>query len=88
MIFGFKSIITSDYKPYLFVGAYYSPNQKFGISSRLAYGGFGGFKVGLNANYWVKDKFEVAMGTYDLVGFASAKYGFGKSFNFSTRIKF
>ena len=88
VIFGFKSIITSDYKPYLYVGAYYSPNQKFGLSSRLAYGGFGGFKVGLNANYWVKDKFEIALGTFDLVGFISPKYGFGKSLNFSTRIKF
>jgi hypothetical protein len=88
LIFGFKSIISSDYRPYIFVGGYYSPNQKFGISSRLAYGGFGGFKLGLNANYWVKDKFEIALGTYDLVGFASSKYGFGKSLNFSTLIKF
>lgn len=88
LIFGFKSIITSDYKPYLYVGAYYSPNQNFGLSSRFSYGGFGGFKVGLNANYLVKDKFEIAIGTFDLVGFISPKYGFGKSLNFSTRIKF
>lgn len=88
LIFGFKSIITSDFRPYIYAGAYYSPNQNFGISSRLAYGGFGGFKVGLNANYWLKDKLEVAIGTFDLVGFASTKYGFGKSLNFSTRINF
>lgn len=88
LIFGLKAIVTSDYKPYLFVGAYYSPNQKIGLSSRLAYGGFGGFKVGLNANYWIKDKFEIAIGTYDLVGFISNKFGYGKSLHLSARIKF
>jgi len=88
LIFGFKSIITSDYKPYLFAGAYYSPNQKIGVSSRLAYGGFGGFKVGLNANYWVQNKFNILIGTYDLVGFISPKYGFGRSLHLSASIKF
>jgi hypothetical protein len=88
LIYGFKSIISSDYKPYLFVGAYYSPNQKIGVSSRLAYGGFGGFKFGLNANYWIKDKFSITLGSQDLVGFISNKHGYGKSLNFTTRIKF
>jgi len=88
LIFGLKAIILSDYKPYMFVGAYYSPNQKIGISSRLAYGGFGGFKGGVNANYWIKDKLEIAIGTYDVVGFISKKYGYGKSLHFSARLKF
>jgi len=88
LIFGFKAIILSDYKPYLFLGAYYSPNQKLGISSRLAYGGFGGLKVGLNANYWIKNKLEIAIGTYDVVGFISTKYGYGKSLHLSASLKF
>jgi len=88
VIFGLKAIILSDYKPYMFVGAYYSPNQKIGISSRLAYGGFGGFKGGLNANYWIRNKFEIAIGTYDVLGFISKKYGYGKSLHFSARLKF
>ena len=88
LIFGLKAIISSDYRPYLFVGGYYSPNQKLGISSRLAYGGFGGFKIGLNANYWIKDKFEIAIGTYDVIGFASNKLGYGKSLHLSASIKF
>jgi hypothetical protein len=88
LIFGFKSIVSSDYKPYLFAGAYYSPNQKIGVSSRLAYGGFGGFKFGLNANYWIKDKFTIAIGSQDVIGFLSGKHGYGKSLNLSTRIKF
>jgi len=88
LIFGLKAIILSDYKPYMFVGAYYSPNQKIGISSRLAYGGFGGFKGGINANYWIKDKLEIAIGTYDVVGFISKKYGYGKSLHLSANLKF
>ena len=88
LIFGFNAIISSDYKPYLFVGGYYSPNQKIGISTRLSYGGFGGFKVGLNANYWLKDKFEIALGTYDLIGIVSKKYGYGQSIHLSTTLKF
>ena len=88
LIFGFKSIISSDYKPYLFLGAYYAPIEKLSISSRLAYGGFGGFKVGLNANYFLNNTLQVSVGSYDLVGFISSKYGFGKSLHFSAKIKF
>ncbi len=88
LIFGFKAIILSDYKPYIFVGAYYSPNQKIGFSSRIAYGGFGGLKVGLNANYWIKNKFEIAIGTYDAIGFISNKHGYGKSLHLSAGLKF
>ena len=88
LIFGFKSIISSDYKPYLFIGAYYAPIDNLSISSRLAYGGFGGFKMGLNANYFMNNTLQISVGTYDLVGFISPKYGFGKSLHFSTRIKF
>jgi len=88
LIFGLKALISSDYRPYGFVGVYYSPISSVGISSRLAYGGFGGFKVGLSANYFVKKKFSLNIGTYDLIGFISPKYGFGKSLNLSMNLKF
>jgi len=88
MIFGFKAIILSDYTPYIFAGAYYSPNQKLGISSRLSYGGFGGFKGGLNLNYWIQNKFEITLGTYDVFGLISNKHGYGKSVHLSTSLKF
>jgi len=88
LIFGFKSIISSDYKPYLFVGGYYAPTESLSLSSSIAYGGFGGFKMRLNANYFLKNTLRISIGTYDLIGFISPKYGFGKSLHFSTRIKF
>jgi hypothetical protein len=88
LTFGLKALISSDYKPYAFIGAYYSPISSVGLASRLAYGGFGGFKVGLSANYFVKKKFSLNIGTYDLLGFISSKYGFGKSLNVSMNFKF
>lgn len=88
LIFGFKSIISSDYKPYLYVGGYYAPTENFSLSSSVAYGGFGGFKMRLNANYFLNNTLQISLGSYDLIGFISQKYGFGKSFHFSIRIKF
>ncbi|HIP36036.1 MAG TPA: hypothetical protein EYG85_04210 [Crocinitomix sp.] len=87
-IFGLKALISSDYRPYGFFGAYYSPISSLGLSTRLAYGGFGGLKLGLSANYFIKNKFQVHLGTYDLIGFILPKYGFGKSLNISMNIKF
>ncbi len=88
LTFGLKALISSDYRPYGFIGAYYSPTSSIGISSRLAYGGFGGLKVGLSANYFIKNKFTINVGTYDLIGFISPKHGFGKSLNLSMNFKF
>lgn len=82
-ILGFKTILTSDYFPYLFAGIYYAPVANFSASTRLSYGGFGGLQWGLNLNYWIKGKTYLALGTYDMIGNISKNYGFGRSINFS-----
>ncbi len=86
-IMGFKTILTSDYFPYFFGGVYYSPVDNFSASTRLSYGGFGGLQWGINLNYWVKDKVYFGLGTYDMIGNISKKFGFGRSLNFSTHFK-
>jgi hypothetical protein len=86
-IFGFKTILVPDYFPYLYVGAYYRPFDKFSLSTRLSYGGFAGLRWGLNVNYWVKDKMYFGAGTFDVIGLASKKLGFGRGINFSMYYK-
>lgn len=86
-MFGFKTILTSDYVPYVFGGLFYKPIDNFAVSSRLSYGGFGGFKWGLNLNYWIKDRVSLALGTFDVMGGVSGKFGYGRSVNFSAGFK-
>ena len=59
------------------------PNPYFAASTRVSYGGFGGFQWGLNLNLWLKNKVYFGLGSFDLIGLASKKYGFGRSINFS-----
>lgn len=87
LIFGFKAILTQDYRPYLYTGAYYQPNQKFSASSHFSYGGFGGFRWGLNLNYWPTEKMYFSLGSIDLIGMISKNYGFGRSANFTAYFK-
>lgn len=86
-IFGFKAVLTQDYRPYLYAGAYFQPNQKFSTSTNLAYGGFGGFRWGLNFNYWPTDNMYFSLGTVDLIGLVSKNFGFGRSANFTAYFK-
>lgn len=86
-IYGFKSILTTDFFPYFFGGVYYQPIENFSGSTRVSYGGFGGLKWGLNLNYWLKDKASFYLGSYDLIGFISKNYGMGRSLNFGANIK-
>ena len=86
-IFGFKTILVPDYFPYLYAGAYYRPIENFSLSSRLSYGGFAGIRWGLNLNYWVKDKIYFSAGSFDLIGLASKKVGYGRGVNFSMYYK-
>lgn len=87
-ILGFKTILTSDYFPYFFGGVYYAPIQNFSGSTRLSYGGFGGLQWGLDLNYWVNGNIHLGLGTFDMIGNISKKYGFGRSLNFSAHFKF
>jgi len=86
-ILGFKAILTSDYFPYLFGGVYYAPTDNFSGSTRLSYGGFGGLQWGIDLNYWLKDKVYIGLGTFDMIGNISKKYGFGRSVNLSAHFK-
>ena len=86
-ILGFKAILTSDYFPYLFGGFYYAPTDNFSGSTRLSYGGFGGLQWGIDLNYWLKDKVYIGLGTFDMIGNISKKYGFGRSVNLSAHFK-
>lgn len=86
-IFGFKAILSSDYFPYLYGGVYYQPIRQFSMSTRLAYGGFGGFKWGLNLNYRFGETGAISIGTFDMIGNISSKYGFGRSVNVSAYFK-
>ena len=86
-IFGFKAIMIPDYFPYLYAGAYFKAKDNFSISSRVSYGGFAGFRWGVNINYWLKDKMYFALGSYDLIGLASKKIGYGRGVNFSMYYK-
>ena len=82
-IFGFKAILLPDYRPFLYAGAHYKPTDFMSVTSRLSWGGFGGFKLGLNANFWIKDKLYIGIGTIDLIGNISENAGYGKSINLS-----
>ncbi|MGB1102305.1 MAG: DUF5723 family protein [Crocinitomicaceae bacterium] len=87
IIGGFKTILTSDYFPYFYGGAYYSFSESFTGSTRLSYGGFGQLQWGLNLNYWGGDKARISLGTFDMLGFISKTYGHGRSINLSANIK-
>lgn len=86
-IFGFKAIMIPEYFPYLYGGVYYRPTESFSVSSRVSYGGFAGFRWGMNFNYWIKDKVYIGAGTFDILGLASKSIGFGRGFNFSMYFK-
>lgn len=86
-IFGFKAILTQDYRPYFYAGAYYQPTKSFSGSTYLSYGGFAGFRWGLYLNYRVAAKFFISVGTADMIGNISKNYGFGRSANISAAFK-
>ena len=84
--FGLKAILIPDYRPMIYGGVYYQPNSFFSISTRALFGGFGGLRLGLNANLWVKDNFHLSIGTLDVIGLSSNRIGKGKSINFGMQI--
>lgn len=86
-IFGFKAIITPEYRPYLYGGVYYQPVSKFSGSTYLSYGGFGGLRWGLYLNYWPTEKIYIALGTADMIGNISKNFGFGRSAVLSASFK-
>jgi hypothetical protein len=87
LICGFKAILSSDYFPYLYAGAYYKPKDMMSFSSRLSYGGFAGFKWGIDANFWIRKKGYIGFGTFDVIGLLSKKAGYGRGFSFNASFK-
>ncbi len=85
---GFKTLLTSDYFPYFYGGAYYAVSDAFTGSTRLSYGGFGRLQWGLNLNYWAGDKARISLGTFDMIGFISKTYGHGRSMHLSANFNF
>ncbi len=85
--FGFKSILIPDYRPLVYAGVYYQPNALLSFSSKLIFGGFGTFRMALNANLYLNDKLFIGLSTLDLVGTTSNQIGKGKSLNFSLSLK-
>ena len=88
VIGGIKTILTPNYFPYMFGGVYYSPVKNFAASTRISYGGFAGVRWGLDFAYFIQDKFNVSLSTFDLIGNLSSKIGHGRSLNFSLQFLF
>ncbi len=88
VIGGIKTILTPNYFPYMFGGVYYTPFKNFATSTRISYGGFAGFRWGLDFTYILQDKFNVSLSTFDLIGNLSSKIGHGRSLNFSLQVHF
>ena len=86
-IMGFKTILTSDYFPYIYGGVYYAPINNFSASTRLSYGGFGGLQWGINLNYWTKGNAHFGLSTFNTLGYISKKLGFGRSLNLTAHFK-
>ena len=86
-IFGFKAMLNANYFPYFYAGAYYKPKDYMSFSSRVSYGGFGGVKWGLNANFWIRERAYIAVGTFDMLGLISKKIGYGRGLNFTFSFK-
>lgn len=84
---GFKAILTQDFYPYFYAGAYYQPSANFSVSTHVSYGGFARLRLGLNLNYWLDNRMNIALGTMDVIGNISKKYGFGRGLNFSATFK-
>jgi hypothetical protein len=80
-IFGFKAILTQDYRPYFYGGIHYRPVQYFSASTYFSYGGFAGLRWGLYCNFNAGKKIRISLGTADMIGNISKNYGFGRSAN-------
>ena len=81
--FGIRLYPTLNTVPSIFGGVFWKPITSFGVSSSVAYGGFGGFRTGIYATY-VSKSIQISIGTEDVIGLVSQN-GFGQSL--ITRIK-
>lgn len=86
-IFGFKAILTQDYRPYFYGGLFYRPIDSFWTSTYLSYGGFARLRWGVYATYRPVEKCTISIGTADLIGIISKNFGFGRSANLRVTFK-
>lgn len=75
--FGVRFYPTVQVTPIVFGGVYYRFNPNFSARTSIAYGGFGGVRLGLYGSY-VSDKMRLALGTDELIGWLTKK-GKGQS---------
>lgn len=77
--FGIKAYPLITYFPKLYAGADWKIKDQMHLGASCSYGGFGGFRAGVYANY-TTEKLYIGVGTEDVYGlFAQA--GYGKMFN-------
>lgn len=86
--FGFKALLMPDYRPMIFGGVYYQPNEWMSFTTRAMVGGFGGLRFSLNANFWLKENLYIGLSTLNVVGMASNELGRGKSANLALQYNF
>ncbi|MDX1349301.1 MAG: hypothetical protein R3279_03575 [Putridiphycobacter sp.] len=87
-LFGFKALLIPDYRPMVFGGVYFQPNDFFSVSTRAIIGGYGGLRFGLNANLWLKENFFIGLSTLNVIGVSSNTIGKGTSANISLQYNF
>lgn len=75
--FGVRMYTSRVYRPLIFAGAHYQTNEHFALGAQLAYGGYGGLRLGFYLNYST-DNLVIGLGTEDLLGLV-LKNQFGHS---------
>jgi hypothetical protein len=73
--FGVRMYTNYFYKPMIYLGVHYQPLTSFSLGSQISYGGYGGFRLGLYANYTAKN-IMIGIGTEDILGaLLKSQYG-------------
>lgn len=85
-IFGFKAILTPEFRPYFYGGIFYQPTKYFDLTTHLSYGGFSNLRLGLMMSYR-NEKINIGIGTVDVIGNISKNFGYGRSALLSAQFK-
>lgn len=73
--FGLRMYTTKLYRPLIYAGAHYRVNHEFSLGGQIAYGGYGGLRLGIYFNYNTENV-VVGLGTEDILGLLLKKqYG-------------
>lgn len=75
--FGARGYINRVFRPMVYFGSQYKLIDQMNIGGQISYGGYGGLRGGIYANYQM-DKASIALGTEDVLGAVSQRF-FGQS---------